>query len=186
MDAAAMKEAVEGMMNAIALRCVANGTYLIGHIKSIAEIGDGSWIASSVTDLDGKVRSSGAFNSSSDRLEVVINALQYGLKLDKLETVVKEVVMERLSLIGKVEIGTSGKGTIMRATTGLQDRHRMMRRRNAVHRSHRLARRAVEGGSAVDLQRDELAVPPWTISARSSNPQHESLREPVEVRGDPH
>ena len=109
MAAAAMTEAVEGMMNAIALRCVANGTYLIGHIKSIAEIGDGSWIASSVTDLDGKVRSSGAFNSSSDRLEVVINALQYGLKLDKLESVVKEVVMERLSLIGKVEIEDIGE-----------------------------------------------------------------------------
>jgi hypothetical protein len=109
MDPAALTSAVEEMMTTIALRCVANGTYLIGHIKSISEINDGSWIASSVTDLDGKVRSSGAFNSSSDKLGVVINALQYGLKLDKLEAVVKEVVIEQLSLIGKVEIEEIGE-----------------------------------------------------------------------------
>ena len=109
MDPAELTGAVERMMNAIALRCVANGTYLIGHIKSIAEIGDGSWIASSVTDLDGKVRSSGAFSSSSDELGVVINALQYGLKLDRLETVVKEAVLEQLSQIDEVEIEDIGE-----------------------------------------------------------------------------
>ncbi len=108
MNPTALTEAVEKMMSGIALRCVANGTYLIGHIKSIAEIGDGSWMASSVTDVDGKVRSSGALNSSSEELTVVINALQYGLKLDRLEAVVKEVVEERLSAIGKVEIEDIG------------------------------------------------------------------------------
>jgi hypothetical protein len=110
MDPTALTDAVEKMMSAIALRCVASGTYLIGHIKSIAEIDDGSWIASSVTDLDGKVRSSGGFNSNSDELGVVINALQYGLKSDRLEAVVKEVVVEQLSLIGHVEIEEIGEG----------------------------------------------------------------------------
>jgi hypothetical protein len=109
MDPSALTNAVERMMSTIALRSAANGTYLIGHIKSIAEISDGSWIASSVTDVNGKVRSSGALSSSSDELNVVINALQYGLKLDRLETVVKEVVMEQLSLIGKVEIEDIGE-----------------------------------------------------------------------------
>jgi hypothetical protein len=109
MDPTALTEAVENMMSAIALRCVANGTYLIGHIKSIAEIDDGSWIASSVTDLDGKVRSSGGLNSKSDSLGVVINALQYGLKADRLEVVVKEVVVEQLSLIGQVEVEEIGE-----------------------------------------------------------------------------
>ena len=109
MDPTALTDAVEKMMSAIALRCVANGTYLIGHIKSIAEIDDGSWIASSVTDLDGKVRSSGGFNSMSAELGVVINALQYGLKLERLEAVVKEVVVEQLSLIGQVEIEEIGE-----------------------------------------------------------------------------
>ncbi len=104
-----LTKAVEDMMSAIALRCVAKGTYLIGHIKSIAEIGDGSWIASSVTDLDGKVRSSGSLNAPSDKLSVVINALQYGLKLDKLEAVVEEVVVEQLSSIGKVEVEEIGE-----------------------------------------------------------------------------
>ena len=104
-----LTDAVEKMMSAIALRCVANGTYLIGHIKSIAEIDDGSWMASSVTDLDGKVRSSGGFNSNSDELGVVINALQYGLKPDRLEAVVKEVIVEQLSLIGQVEIEEIGE-----------------------------------------------------------------------------
>ncbi|MDD1744051.1 MAG: hypothetical protein LUO85_05435 [Methanomassiliicoccales archaeon] len=100
----AMTKAVEEMMRAIALRCVAKGTYLIGHIKSIAEISDGSWLASSVTDLDGKVRSSGGFNAPSHKLSVVINALQYGLKLDQLEVAVEEVVVEQLSRIGKVDL----------------------------------------------------------------------------------
>jgi hypothetical protein len=109
MEPAELTSAVEKMMTTIALRCVGSGTYLIGHIKSISEIGDGSWIASSVTDLDGKVRSSGAFNSSSDKLGVVINALQYGLKLDRLEAVVKDAVIEQLSLIGKVEIEEIGE-----------------------------------------------------------------------------
>jgi len=108
MDPAALMSAVEKMMTAIALRCVANGTYLIGHIKSISEINDGSWIASSITDLDGKVRSTGAFNSSSDKLGVVINALQYGLKIDRLETVVREVVVEQLSHIGQVMVEEIG------------------------------------------------------------------------------
>jgi len=109
MDPASLTSAVEKMMTAIALRCVANGTYLIGHIKSISEINDGSWIASSITDLDGKVRSTGAFNSSSERLGVVINALQYGLKLDRLETIVREVVIEQLSYIGKVVVEEIGE-----------------------------------------------------------------------------
>ncbi len=109
MEPPALTGAVERMMTSIALRCVANGTYLIGHIKSIAEIEDGSWLASSITDLDGKVRSSGAFNSSSDKLDVVINALQYGLKMDKLEEVVKGAVVEQLSLLGEVEIEEIGE-----------------------------------------------------------------------------
>jgi hypothetical protein len=109
MDPTALTDAVERMMSAVALRCVANGTYLIGHIKSLSEIEDGSWIASSITDLDGKVRSSGGFNSSSDELGIVINALQYGLKLDRLEAVVEGVVMEQLSLIGHVEIEEIGE-----------------------------------------------------------------------------
>lgn len=104
MSPEAMTKAVEDMMRAIALRCVAKGTYLIGHIKSISEISDGSWIASSVTDLDGKVRSSGGLNAPSDKLSVVINALQYGLKLDQLEAAVEEVVVEQLSHIGKVDL----------------------------------------------------------------------------------
>jgi hypothetical protein len=109
MDPASLTSAVEKMMTAIALRCVANGTYLIGHIKSISEISDGSWIASSITDLDGKVRSTGAFSSSSDKLGVVINALQYGLKLDRLEMIVREVVVEQLSFIGKVLVEEIGE-----------------------------------------------------------------------------
>jgi hypothetical protein len=109
MDQITLKDAVEKMMSAIALRCVANGTYLIGHIKSIAEIDDGSWIASSVTDLDGKVRSTGGFNSTSAELGVVINALQYGLRPDRLEAVVEEVVVEQLSSIGEVEIEEIGE-----------------------------------------------------------------------------
>ena len=108
MEPTALTEAVENMISAVALRCVANGTYLIGHIKSIAEISDGSWMASSVTDLDGKVRSSGNLASPSDQLRVVINALQYGLKSDRLESVVEEVVEEHLSAIGEVELEDIG------------------------------------------------------------------------------
>ena len=66
-------------MTRIALDCVKAGTRLIGHIKCIAEVEAGKYIACSVTTPDGKPRCSGSFGIPSDKLEIVVNVLQYGL-----------------------------------------------------------------------------------------------------------
>ena len=57
--------------------CLEAGTRLIGHIKSVVENGE-SLIACSVTDHDARVRCRGRFESPQDRVDVIINVLQYG------------------------------------------------------------------------------------------------------------
>jgi len=99
-----MTDALASAMSAIALRCAKEGTTLIGHIKAIAEIPNGSWVACSVTGLDGKARTSGELTSNADEMQIVINALQYGLKGEKLEEVVEETIKKSYGKIAKVEL----------------------------------------------------------------------------------
>ena len=60
---AEMQRMVESLMTRIALDCVKAGTRLIGHIKCIAEVEAGKYIACSVTTPDGKPRCSSSFGS---------------------------------------------------------------------------------------------------------------------------
>ena len=83
-----MQKMVEDLMTRIALDCVDAGTRLIGHINCIAEVEQGKYIACSVTTHDGKPRCSGAFGTESQKLEIVINVLQYGLDKETIEDIV--------------------------------------------------------------------------------------------------
>ena len=85
---AEMQKLVEDLMTRIALDCVNAGTRLIGHIKCIAEVEQGKFIACSVTTHDGKPRCSGSFDTESQKLEIVINVLQYGLDKETIEEIV--------------------------------------------------------------------------------------------------
>ncbi|MGD0818092.1 MAG: hypothetical protein ABR986_06790, partial [Methanomassiliicoccales archaeon] len=82
---AEMQKMVESLMTRIALDCVETGTRLIGHIKCIAEVEAGKYIACSVTTPDGKPRCSSSFGIASDKLEIVVNVLQYGLDKETIE-----------------------------------------------------------------------------------------------------
>jgi hypothetical protein len=83
-----MQKMVEDLMTRIALDSVNAGTRLIGHIKCIAEVEAGKYIACSVTTHDGKPRCSGTFGTESQKLEIIINVLQYGLDKETIEDIV--------------------------------------------------------------------------------------------------
>jgi hypothetical protein len=83
-----LQNMVESLMSKIALDCVEAGTRLIGHIKCIAEIEEGKYIACSVTTHDGKPRCANSFGKGSDKLEIIVNVLQYGLDKDAIEGIV--------------------------------------------------------------------------------------------------
>ena len=84
---AEMQKMIEDLMTRIALDCVNAGTRLIGHIKCIAEVEQGKYIACSVTTHDGKPRCSGSFGTDSQKMEIIINVLQYGLDKETIESI---------------------------------------------------------------------------------------------------
>ena len=84
---AEMQKMIEDLMTRIALDCVNAGTRLIGHIKCIAEVEQGKYIACSVTTHDGKPRCSGSFGTDSEKMDIIINVLQYGLDKETIESI---------------------------------------------------------------------------------------------------
>ncbi|MCX6650992.1 MAG: hypothetical protein NT131_04965 [Methanomassiliicoccales archaeon] len=80
---------LESFMGGVAMDCLESGTRLIGHIKSVVENGE-SLIACSVTDHDALVRCRGRFESPQERVDVIINVLQYGLAKKELVRIVAE------------------------------------------------------------------------------------------------
>lgn len=103
-DPAEMQRMVESLMSRIALDCVKAGTRLIGHIKCIAEVGTGKYIACSVTTPDGKPRCTGSFDVSSDRLEIVVNVLQYGLDKRTIEDIVEKAAITGFGDVSRVTV----------------------------------------------------------------------------------
>jgi len=83
------QEMLEAFMGGVAMDCLEAGTRLIGHIKSVVENGE-SLIACSVTDHDARVRCRGRFESPQNRVDVIINVLQYGLAKKELVRIVAE------------------------------------------------------------------------------------------------
>ena len=86
-----IQEQISKMMSVIGLDLVAAGTRLIGHVKCVVEVEKDQYFACSVVGHDGKARCSGSVPHAARELDVIINALQYGL--DK--TQVAEIVDAR-------------------------------------------------------------------------------------------
>jgi hypothetical protein len=99
-----MQKMVESLMTRIALDCVKAGTRLIGHIKCIAEVETGKYLACSVTTPDGKPHSSGSFDIASNKLEIVINVLQYGLDKKTIEDIVDKAAIIGFGDVEKVTV----------------------------------------------------------------------------------
>lgn len=88
----------------IALSCVKAGSSLIGHIKCIAEVESGKFVACSVVSHDGKAKCLGELDGSHS-LVIVINVLLYGLDREKVERIVFEQAKKVMaSKDGKVEL----------------------------------------------------------------------------------
>ena len=103
-EPAEMQRMVESLMTRIALDCVKAGTRLIGHIKCIAEGEVGKYIACSVTTPDGKPRCSNSFGIPSDKLEIVVNVLQYGLDKQTIEDIVEKAAITGFGDVSKVTV----------------------------------------------------------------------------------
>lgn len=101
---AEMQQMVESLMTRIALECVKAGTRLIGHIKCIAEVEAGKYIACSVTTPDGKPRCSSSFDIPSVKLEIVVNVLQYGLDKETIEGIVDKAAVAGFGDVSRVTV----------------------------------------------------------------------------------
>jgi hypothetical protein len=99
-----MQKMVESLMTRIALDCVNAGTRLIGHIKCIAEVEAGKYIACSVTTPDGKPRCSSSFGMASIKLEMVVNVLQYGLDKETIEGIVDKAAIAGFGDVSRVTV----------------------------------------------------------------------------------
>jgi hypothetical protein len=84
-----MQRMLEHFMNGLAMDCLEAGTRLIGHIKSVVENGD-TLVACSVTDHDGKVRCRGRFETPQNKVDIIVNVMQYGLNKKDLALIVAE------------------------------------------------------------------------------------------------
>jgi len=83
-----IKNLVSEMISGIAKECVDAGTRLIGHIKCIAEVEDGKYIACSVVSHETPAMCRGELVGSSRTLDLVLNVLIYGLDKEQVERIV--------------------------------------------------------------------------------------------------
>ncbi len=83
-----VKRLVAENISGIAKECVKAGTRLIGHIKCIAEVESGKYIACSVVSHDTPATCRGEIEGSSRTLDLILNVLIYGLDKEKVEGIV--------------------------------------------------------------------------------------------------
>jgi hypothetical protein len=88
-----LREMIERYMSRISLDCVDEGVKLIGHIKSITDTEDKGYLACSVTNHKGKVRSEGNLGDTSS-LEMILNVMIYGLDMEIVERIVERRTSE--------------------------------------------------------------------------------------------
>ena len=89
MEPPVLEGQVSSMMSAIGLDLVAAGTRLIGHVKCVVEVEKDQYFACSVVGHDGKARCSGSVPHAATELDVIINALQYGLDKTQVAKIVE-------------------------------------------------------------------------------------------------
>lgn len=79
---------VSRTISTVAAECMRDGASLIGHIKCIAEVDSGKYIACSVVSAEGEALCRGELDGSSTTLSIILNVLLYGLDRQKVEGIV--------------------------------------------------------------------------------------------------
>jgi hypothetical protein len=95
-----LKALVSQTISGIAVSCVDAGTRLIGHIKCIAEVESGKYVACSVVKHDGEAMCRGELSDGSKSLTLVINVLIYGLDKEKVEEIVMKIAKDQATRHG--------------------------------------------------------------------------------------
>lgn len=98
-----LKAAVSETISGIAVDCVEAGTRLIGHIKCIAEVDSGRYVACSAVKHDGEAVCRGEFSGSARNLTLVINVLLYGLDRERVEV----IVLKRARSVARMHGGSA-------------------------------------------------------------------------------
>lgn len=83
-----IRDLVSRTISAVARECMAQGATLIGHIKCIAEVDSGKYIACSVVSAESEAMCRGEIEAASKRLDIIMNVLIYGLDKHKVEDIV--------------------------------------------------------------------------------------------------
>ncbi len=83
-----LKSLVSNTISKVAKECMSDGARLIGHIKCIAEVDSGKYIACSVVSAENEAMCRGELDGSSKSLNLILNVLIYGLDKPKVEAIV--------------------------------------------------------------------------------------------------
>lgn len=85
--ASELKSLVSNTISSVAKECMQEGARLIGHIKCIAEVDSGKYIACSVVSAESEAMCRGELEDSSKGLNLIVNVLIYGLDKPKVEEI---------------------------------------------------------------------------------------------------
>jgi hypothetical protein len=83
-----IRSLVSSTISKVAKECMSEGAKLIGHIKCIAEVDSGKYIACSVVSAESEAMCRGELDGSSKSLNIILNVLIYGLDKKKVEEIV--------------------------------------------------------------------------------------------------
>jgi len=83
-----IKSLVSRTISSVAQECMKEGASLIGHIKCIAVVDSGKFIACSVVSADSEAMCRGELDDGSKSLNIILNVLLYGLEKPKVEKIV--------------------------------------------------------------------------------------------------
>jgi ribosomal protein L14 len=83
-----LRSLVSSTISMVARECMNDGARLIGHIKCIAEVDSGKYIACSVVSAENGAVCRGELDGSSKTLNLIMNVLIYGLDKPKVEAIV--------------------------------------------------------------------------------------------------
>src|SRR5512137_676627 len=83
-----IRSLVSRTISSVARECMKEGASLIGHIKCIAEVDSGKFIACSVVSAESEAMCRGELDGTSKSINIILNVLIYGLDKKKVEKIV--------------------------------------------------------------------------------------------------
>jgi hypothetical protein len=95
-----IRSLVSRTISMVARECMRDGASLIGHIKCIAEVDSGEYIACSVVSADSEAICRGDLDGGSKNVDIILNVLLYGLDREKVEGIVSRSARSVLSGVG--------------------------------------------------------------------------------------